>query len=422
MNESELPGLAWRTTCRLCASSDLKLAVPLAPSAIADQFVPADRLEVPQPAYPMDLHLCGSCGHLQLLAVVDPEILFADYIYTSASSPGLSEHFELYADAMAEAVPLAGRLAVDVGSNDGMFLRALQARGARVVGVDPARAVAESATASGIPTLAAMFDSDVAATIERDHGGAVLVTANNVFAHADDLGAIADGVRLLLAPDGLFAFEVAYLGDMVEGFVFDGAYHEHLCHHSVAPLRRFLREHDLELIDVQRVKTKGGSIRCFAQPVGGSRPVAPSVDQYIRTEEQAGLQDLTTFVRFSGQLDALAAEVREALRSLQDDGRRVLGFGASASTTTLLHHFGIAGFLEAVVDERPARQGLFTPGYHLPVVGPERLYGDDPPDVVVILAWRFADAIVRQHARFTELGGRFLVPVPALRWFGPEAA
>jgi len=411
-----LPGLRTRTTCRLCLAPALELAVPLAPSALADEFVPADRLDRPQPAYPMDLYLCRACGHLQLPHVVDPVILFAGYIYTSSSSPGLREHFERYADAMAELVPLHGAFVVDIGSNDGTFLRALAGRGARVVGVDPAVAVAEAATAAGTPTIASMFTPDVAQRILDEHGHARLVTANNVFAHADDLGGIADGVRTLLDRDGVFVFEVAYLGDMIDGFVFDGAYHEHLCHHSVTPLRSFLDSHGLELLDVQRVATKGGSIRCFAQAKGGPRSVSPSVEEYVAAERDAGLLDVATFARFSERLDRLVTEVRDLLTSVRDRGSSAVGFGASATTTTLLHHFGIAHLLDAIVDERPARQGLFSPGFHLPVVGPDVLLGPDRPDVVVILAWRFAEAIARDHAEFLDAGGRFLVPCPTVRW------
>lgn len=409
-------GWRHRETCRLCESHDLELVLPLPASALADAYVTAEGLGSPQPTYPLDVYMCRECAHVQLCDVVDPEILFGDYIYTSSSSPGLVDHFAAYGnDVPHEFAVKPGSLAVDIGSNDGTLLRFLARRGLRVVGVDPARQIAAAATESGIPTLAMQFGVRTADAIVTDHGHARLVTANNVYAHADDLAGLTDGIRVLLDPDGVFVFEVSYLRDLIDNLVFDSVYHEHLSYHSVGPLTRFLREHGLELFDVRPVPTKGGSIRGFAQHAGGPRTVRPSVEAYVGEERRRALDRVETLHAYSRRVWDLRDRVRELLSRELDASSRVVGFGASATSTTLTYAFGLNEFIEAIVDERPARQGLFSPGYHLPVVAPEVLTGDRPPDIVVLLAWRFARGILRSHAGYLGRGGRVLIPLPEVR-------
>jgi len=211
-----------RDNCRLCASRDLELVVPLGPTPIADDYVPASRLNEKQPIFPLDLYLCCACGHVQLLDVVDPNILFGNYVYVTSISTSLVEHFREYTDeVLRRANAPAGALVIDVGSNDGSLLKFFKQRGMRVLGIDAAREIAKQATESGIETLGAFFTPDLARTIKQTHGAATIVTANNVFAHADDLGGMAEGIRELLAPDGIFVFEVSYMVDIVEKLLFD---------------------------------------------------------------------------------------------------------------------------------------------------------------------------------------------------------
>ncbi len=302
-----------RDTCRLCSARDLEHVMSLTPTPPANAFVPADRLDTPQPVFPLDLFFCRACAHVQLLDIVDPEYLFAHYVYVSGTSRVFVEHFRRYAEAMIrDYMPASPAVVVDIGSNDGTLLRHFAGQGYTVCGVDPARDIAEQATASGIPTLAAFFTPGVAAGLRDRYGPAALVTANNVFAHADDLDAIVEGVKALLAPRGVFVFEVSYLADVVEETLFDTIYHEHLAYHTVVPLVGFLGRHGLELIRVERVETHGGSIRCVAQRAGGARSTDESVARAVEMERRAGLDRPETLVEFSHRV----ATVRRAFRGL----------------------------------------------------------------------------------------------------------
>jgi SAM-dependent methyltransferase len=405
-----------RTTCRLCGSSALELVMQLTPTPPANAFVPKEKLGLAQETFPLDLHLCRDCAHAQLIDVVDPEILFRNYVYVSGTSPVFVEHFRRYAaDMEARFLPRdrAGFVA-DIGSNDGTLLKQFQALGHRVLGVDPATAIAKQAAEAGVPTLDRFFDPALAEEIRRAQGPADLIAANNVFAHADDLAGIAEGVRALLAPQGVFAFEVSYLGAVIEHLLFDTIYHEHLAYHAVGPLRRFLSAHGLKLIDVARVDTHGGSIRGMAAPADSGHAVAASVAAMIADEKAAGLDRPETFRAFAGAVAKRRDEFLALVRRLKAEGRRFAGYGAPAKATTLMYHFGVGReVVEFVVDDSKWKQGLFTPGLHVPVLAADALY-DRKPDEAVILAWNFAGTIMSKHARFRSGGGHFIVPLPSL--------
>lgn len=400
-----------RSTCRLCGGGRLTEVLSLAPTPPANAFV-ADP-SVHQPRFPLDVFFCEDCAHAQLLDVVDPEILFADYVYVSGTSPVFVTHFGDYARAMIDDYGLsADDLVVDIGSNDGTFLRFFRDAGLNVLGVDPARDIARRATESGIETVTAFFDPTLSDEIRRSHGVARLVSANNVFAHIDDLASVVDGVRRLLSDDGVFTFEVSYLADVYADTLFDTIYHEHLDYHSVKPLVGFFAANGMELIAAHRVPTHGGSLRGVAQPAGGPRAVDSSVADRVAEEARLGLDRAETLRDFGARIDAVRDVLVERLDALKSGGRSIAGFGAPAKATTLMHHFAIGpDVIDFIVDDSPLKQGLFTPGLHIPVLGADVL-AERKPDYLLILAWNFARAIMRKHSAFASAGGRFIVPLP----------
>jgi SAM-dependent methyltransferase len=404
-----------RTSCRLCDSTRIECVFQLEPLALAEWYLPPARAHEAAERFPLDLVLCRACGHVQLVDVIDAVRLFSNYAYTSASSPGLEAHFHRYAQAVVGKLALPpGARVLDVGSNDGTLLRQFAAHQLEVLGVDPAMAIAQAATAAGIPTLNGFMDAAMAHRVVHEGGPVQLCTANNVFAHNDELGGMADAIGSVLADDGAFVFEVSYLLDTVEGLVFDFIYHEHLCYHSVKPLDAFLRRHGMYLFDVERVASKGGSLRGFAQKLGGPRPVAPRVAELLALEEKAGLYDPATYRRFSAHVSRLRDQTTAFLRSCHARGLTVAGYGASATVTTLMHHFCIGDSIDFLVDDNPLRHGTVSPGYQVPVYPSQSLY-ERKPEVVLILAWRFADAIINRHAPYLEGGGTFVVPVPTFQ-------
>ena len=389
------------------------MVLSLAPTPPANAFVGEHQLSDPQPSFPLDVFFCGDCHHVQLLDVVDPAVLFENYVYVSGTSPVFVKHFRDYAEAVIGAyAPEPGSLVFDIGSNDGTLLKAFRDRGFRVLGVDPARDIAASATAEGIETVTGFFSATMAEDLLARHGPASVITANNVFAHIDDLGGVLDGVRVLLDDDGVFVFEVSYLVDVFEHTLFDTIYHEHLAYHGVAPLVPFLDAHGMELIGAERVSSHGGSLRAVAQKAGGKRPVSDNVDGLIALERSMGLDKAATYRDFGARIDIVKAELASLLLEKKDQGRSIAAFGAPAKATTLMHHFGIGpDLIDFIVDDSPLKQGLYSPGMHIPVLPSQAIY-DRKPDDIVILAWNFAAPIMEKHQAFRQAGGRFIVPLP----------
>ncbi|MEE9316694.1 MAG: class I SAM-dependent methyltransferase [Rhodospirillales bacterium] len=404
-----------RDTCRLCGGKDLRPVLELTPTPPANAFVGETGLDSEQPCFPLDVFFCRGCGHVQLLDVVDPGLLFEDYVYVSGTSPVFIEHFERYADDVTRRfAPEPGSLVVDIGSNDGTLLAAFKSRGLKVLGVDPARDIAARATDGGIETITGFFTPELAAKILQNYAPAAVVTANNVFAHADDLAGIVQGVRTLLAPGGVFVFEASYLADVVEKTLFDTIYHEHLAYHSVKPLTRFFRENGMRLFAAERVSSHGGSIRGMVEAEGGPHQADGSVEALIGLEEELGLDRAETFSDFAARIDGLGDDLKKLTSDIKAEGKSIAGFGAPAKATTLMYHFGLGPeTVDFIVDDSPLKQGLYTPGHHIPVLPTAELYVRRP-DYALILAWNFAQPIMDKHSAFREAGGRFIVPLPTL--------
>lgn len=405
-----------RATCRLCDGAQLKRVLALPPTPPANAFVSADKLDQKQTCYPLDVYFCETCTHLQLLDVVDPEILFRDYVYVSGTSPAFVRHFQDYAaDCIARFAPLKGGLAVDIGSNDGTLLNFFKDAGLSVLGIDPARAIAEAATARGIETWAEFLDVNLAKRVRAEKGPAAIVTGNNVFAHVDALGDFCESIRELLAPEGVFVFEVSYAADVHDHVLFDTIYHEHLDYHTVGPLKPFFAAHGMELFAVRRVPTHGGSLRGFVQLAGGPHAVDGSVRALVEEERRRKLDSIEGWSAFADRIDRLGKDLGSLLTDLKGQGKRIAGFGAPAKATTLMYRFALGReTIDYIVDDNPLKQNLFTPGRHVPVVAwskNQELW----PDYIVVLAWNFADAIIASHSEYLKNGGHFIVPLPELR-------
>ncbi|KHK00295.1 class I SAM-dependent methyltransferase [Desulfovibrio sp. TomC] len=405
-----------RTDCRLCGSSYLTKAFVLQPTPLADSYLPDADQARNLPSYPLDLYLCANCGHAQLLDVVMPEEIYLNYIYETKTSLGLRSHFEQYArDTLTSIQPAEGSFVLDIGSNDGTLLTFFRQAGHRVLGIDPAGEIARRATRKGIPTLAAFFGPDLADTIKSEHGPATIVTSNNLVANVDDLHSFVDGIRRILAKDGVFIFESFYMLDWMRNFVFDFTYHEHLSYFSVTPLKRFFAEQGMELIDVLHTQSKGGSLRYIVQMAEGGRQPSPRIAEYEILEKQHCLHQLSGLQAYEKSVHIAGEKLREYLSTIIKQGERIVGYGASATTTTLLYQFGLHEYLTFIVDENPDKIGLYAPGSGLAVYSPDRLMHDRPENVL-ILAWRYAEPIINKNRNYQDAGGRFIIPLPTLQF------
>lgn len=404
-----------RSDCRLCGQNDFTLVLKLEPTPPANAFVKKKDVDKKQHKFPLDVFFCEKCNHVQLLDIVDPKILFENYVYVSGTSPVFVKHFEDYSHNILTKFHLeTNSLIVDIGSNDGTLLNFFKAAGHRVLGIDPAKKIAKNATKNGIETLPSFFNYDFSKFVREKYGLASVVTANNVFAHVDELKEFVRGIRNILSPTGIFVFEVSYLVDVIEKTLFDMIYHEHLSYHSIKPLIPFFGLNDLQLVDAWRMNVHGGSIRGFVQHKDGPYLVKNSIQKLVNLEDQMKLNNSQTFKDFSSKINEHKVQFQEFIKKIKFQGKTIAGFGASAKATTLMYHFGIdPETIDFIVDDNPIKQGLFSPGLHIPVFSSKMIY-EKKPDYLIIMAWNFAESIIKKHADFGKQGGHFIIPLPNL--------
>ena len=404
-----------RVFCRLCNSSNLISVLKLESTPPANAFVTEEECIKEQKRYPLKLFFCNNCNHVQLTDVVDPRELFSNYVYVSGTSPVFVNHFKNYAKTIIkDHSPDLNKYVLDIGSNDGTLLRFFKEMGYKVIGVDPAEKISKKANQDGIFTINGFFNLEMAEKIKDKYSYASLITANNVFAHCDDLSGITDAVSKLLAPEGLFVFEVSYLVDVYQKTLFDTIYHEHLSYHSVTPLIKFFESKRMTLIDVVKVNTHGGSIRCVIKNNSSNAEVKKSVKTFVNLEKSLAFHESSTFIKFSNKIEERKKELCDLLKKIKADKKSIAGFGAPAKATTLMYEFGLNNdILDFIVDDSPLKQGLFSPGLNIPVFSSSQIE-TLKPDYLLILAWNFADSIIKNNRKFIESGGKFIIPLPTL--------
>lgn len=400
------------TRCRVCGSAEeWQRVISFGEVPLANSFQPTDEPHEEE-IYPLEVVSCRACRLLSLTVVVDPELLYRTYPYVTSDSETMTRHMREVVRLCHERSPLAeGDLVVELGSNTGQQLMAFRDAGARVLGVDPALNLAQIAESRGAPTVPEFFDATTAEAIASRHGKAAAILGRHVFAHVDDLGELLAGARKLLADDGLFTIEVPYAVDLLNGLAFDTIYHEHLSYFLVSTLDTLFARHGLRTVDVARLSVHGGSILVSAGLAECRWPTHERVHELIAHERAAGYLADEAYERFAVRVRETCAELTALVRCLVSDGHRVACYGASAKGTTLLNICGLGPEeLDFCTDTTPQKQGLFTPGSHLPVLSPDDVRRQ--PDYYLLLAWNYAEEIMRRESAFLEGGGSFIVPVP----------
>ena len=414
MKENNL--VSTRTECRICGSRDLFQFLDLGETPLADAFVEIENLNQPEAKFPLRVAVCETCSLVGLRDIVSSDLLFGDnYAFYSSGSPQGVIHFRNYAQEMMRRFPKeAKQLTVEIASNDGVLLRPLQELGANVLGIEPAKNVVPVAQAAGIDTICSFFDSRIGADLQKERGSAGLILANNVVAHVDDLHDFIRGIRALLDTQGVFVFEVQYFPNLLFRNQFDNVYHEHRSFFSLRPLSRLLQSEGLNIFDVQRVDTQGGSIRVYASAQNAGRPIQPIVAQLTADELAWGLDKKETYLGLQHRAEYIRAELLRLLREIKSAGKKIVGYGAPAKGNTLLNYCGITTELvDYIVDKTLFKHGKFTPGTHIPVYPIEKIQTDGPPDYYLLLPWNYAAGFLRQEKEYMEKGGRFIIPIPA---------
>ena len=403
--------------CRYCGSALGRTFVDLGRSPLSNAFLTADQTRLAEPHYPLHAYVCESCLLVQLESFETPENIFGDYLYFSSFSEFWLRHAAAYAARMTAELDLgAGSLVVEVASNDGYLLQYFKQRGVGVLGVEPARNVAEVARQKGIPTEVAFFGVATAQRLTKRGKSADLICANNVLAHVPDLNDFVAGFKVLLKPSGTITVEFPHLLRLIEERQFDTIYHEHFSYFSMLVVQKVFARHGLTVFDVDRLPTHGGSLRihaCHAEEL--ARIPTENVHAVLALEHAAGLADLATYERFGETVIDVKCQVLEFLVGARRAGKSVVGYGAPAKGNTLLNYCGIGPeLLRFTVDRSPHKQGRFLPGVQIPIFAPEIIL-DVRPDYVFILPWNIKDEIIEQMRAVRDWGGKFVVPIPSVQ-------
>jgi SAM-dependent methyltransferase len=410
--------------CSFCDSAAMMKIIDFGEVALAGAFLKPEDFSR-EAFYPLRLYFCEDCYGVQVIDKISASVLFENYFYFSSSIRTLRDHFADYAAEVTSRFLTPQRATVvEFGCNDGILLRPFADQRVRtVIGVDPASNVVRTINDDRITVINDFFNESTAQSIIANHGKADMVAANNVYAHIPDIQGITRAVRDVLNDDGVFVFEVHYLGKIVNELQYDMIYHEHLYYYSLLGLINHFARYDMMVFDLRPVPIHGGSIRYYVCKKGSRHAASESsqVTNLKNEETRNGFHRPETYLRFASDV----AQRRETLMSLLADIRSrkktIAGYGASGRANTIIQYCGIdRRHLEYMIDDAPAKAGFYTPGSHFLIQPGTVLQQSSPPDYLLVFAWSFLDEIAKKCIGYLNNGGRMIVPLPEAQVLNPS--
>ena len=398
--------------CRIC-HSDIEPFIDFGRMPLANGFLTPDQFAA-EYYFNLSAAYCPRCTLVQLVDQPQRERMFNDrYPFFSATSARMSAHFAGLAKDVIAQLPPEAAFVVEIGSNDGTLLRHAAQAGIRHLGIEPSASVARAATALGVRCVCSFFDAPLAREIVSEHGQAHAVIAANALSHVADLHSVAEGIKILLAPQGRCVVEDPYWGDVVAQTAFDQIYDEHASYFTLTSLQGLFEQHDLAVFDVIHYDVHGGSMR-YLIGHAGARPASPHVAMLLEQEHAAGVHRPETFIAFRGRVTAIGTALMTLLHGCKAQRQRVVGYGATSKSTTTINFFGITPELvEFISDTTPAKHGTFSPGAHIPV-RPHHEFAARYPERALLFSWNHAAEVRAREQAFTRGGGRWIVYVPAV--------
>ena len=395
--------------CPICLSDSWGIVLPLAPTPLGDRLSETREKACALPKYSLDLALCKKCGHAFLPLVVSPEESYNDYFFETSDSPGLSDSMKRLAEQLWQEVRKSKpRYVLDIGSNDGTWLRHFKNLGAKVLGIEPSPRHASVASDSGIETVNGYFSKSSAAKIAEKHGAPSLITANFVTANVPDLVDFFQAIANLSDSDTTIAILTGYHPDQLRVNMFDFIYHEHVSYFSCQDFINLGKMYGLSLVDVQRVGLKGGSLLAIFRKKNEPDGVSGDVDRLAHYEEWLNIRSPNWFTEIHQRINLAKVETHKLLS--ESTASKVAGYGVSHSVTTLIHQFDLLDKIKVMTDDNPRRQGKFAPGSGLAVISPQSVV-EQNFDAVIIMAWQH-DGLIKKRLQEIGFAGSIVQPLP----------
>jgi 2-polyprenyl-3-methyl-5-hydroxy-6-metoxy-1,4-benzoquinol methylase len=382
------------TECLACGGSHLKLILDLNEQPMANEFV--SDVNAPEKTFPLKLNVCKDCTHLQLSHAVNPDLLFKNYLYVSGTSQTLRDYFDWFANFALSFWSKNAKSVLDIACNDGSQLNSFKKLGLTTYGVDPAENLYELNSKEHIV---------ICDYLKREHVEKLkkskidIINAQNVFAHNSYPLEFLEICKDIMHDDSYLFIQTSQ-ADMVVNNEFDTIYHEHLSFFNTTSMRALANRAGLKLVEVIKTPIHGNSYVFVFNKHSRSRM---SVDLMLTQEKQFGLQNLETYTIYAEKAKQVVVDLNDELLKRKTDGYKLVGYGAAAKGNTLLN-FGKID-LDFIIDDNPLKQGLFTPGTHIPVVNIEHLEQfKDEKIAFVPLAWNFFTEIKSniQRVRYNE--------------------
>jgi SAM-dependent methyltransferase len=364
--------------------------------------------------YNLSVGFCPRCFLVQLIDTIPPEDLFRDYVYFSSVSKSFLQHCEEIADDLTKKLNLdKDSLVLEIASNDGAQLQYFKELGIPVLGVDPAENIAKVANEKGIETIAEFFNYNFARDLKEKNIQADLIFGANVLAHVPEIVDFVKGVKEILKPNGTAVFEFPYVKGLMEN-KFDIIYHEHVFYYSLIALINLFKAADLEVYNVEMTPMQGGSLMIFvANP--GVFPMNENINNLVAKEMEMDFDKIKTYQKIAENVNKLKNDAVALLNKLKSEGKKIVAYSAPAKGNILLNYFGIGqNYLDFIVDKSEAKQNLYTPGTHLLVYPPAKIY-EEKPDYLLVLCWNISDEVVEQLKDYHDVGGKFIIPIPEIK-------
>ena len=403
--------------CRFCNNFLKHEFIDLVNSPLSNSYIDQEQLNEPETFYPLKLLLCENCFLVQIEEYRKSKDIFNEnYAYFSSYSTSWLSHAERYVDTITEHFGYNEQSSViELASNDGYLLQYFQKKHIQVLGIEPAKNVALAAQEKGIETIVDFFGVKLAEQLVAQNRKADLIVGNNVFAHVPDINDFVVGMEIILNDQGVITLEFPHLMQIIEQNQFDTIYHEHFSYFSFYTTGLIFEKHGLELFDVERISTHGGSLRIYGKhKEDTSKNISPNVAELLKEEEAKGMQALSYYEGFQGKVDRVKVDLVSFLLEQKKKNAKVAAYGAAAKGNTLLNYCGIkSDLVEYVVDASPHKQGKYLPGSHIPIVN-EDMIKKNKPDYILILAWNLKDEITQQLRYVKEWNSKFVLAIPKL--------
>jgi len=413
-----------RDTCRFCQGTNLSKILDLGSMPLAGGFL-KEKDFAHEKYYPLTLNFCRDCCLVQVSDVVSADVLFKnDYFFFSSAISTLVDHFKGYAGEIYERFlkKMPHPTILEIGCNDGVLLKPFLGLGVRAIGVDPATNVVKTINSKDAIVINDFFTEKLAVAVKEKYGPIDAVVSSFSFAHIDDMIDVMKGIKLLLKDEGVFVFELYYLGTLIDEMQYDMVYHEHMSYYSLIALKSFLGKFGMEIFDVKSIPgVRSGSVRFYARNIGERKEsVSVAVIEMMRHEQEKGFAEVAVYAEYSKKINNTRTQLVTLLKELKSAGKTIIGYGASGRGTVIMNYCSIDGrYLDYVVDDAPAKQGFFTPGTHVPIHSWDFVKESGVPDYAVLFAWAFTDEVIKKRQDFIKKGGKFIIPLPEVKIF-PE--